>query len=221
MMICITRAVCSLRAVISLVLISAVVTFSSVSLAATNNLVIADHEIEPVIPASSQHPELKLNGASLRLYYGFVETYIGKLYVENPTTDEKALIEADEYKRMVFKVVMKRISGRRMAKAMYDALQSNLSQEEALSLESRLVMMVDMFDSKLNRGEEGYIEWVPGVGSRIVINDEVKGIIPGKDLNDAIINIWIGENPIGSTFKKHILGLEKYGESKTNSRRGR
>ncbi len=203
------------------ILILAAVSVSSNSTAAVEPLVIGEHEIEALIPATSQHPELKLNGASMRIYYGFVETYIGKLYVENPTTDEKALVAADEYKRMVFKVAMKRVSGRRMAKAMYDALQSNLSQEEALKLEDRLVMLVDMFDSKLKRGEDGYIEWVPGVGSRIVIKGEVKGIIPGKDLNDAILNIWIGENPVGSRFKKQILGLQRHGESKTNNRRGR
>ena len=184
-------------------------------------LTIDGYDIPQVIPATSDHAELKLNGASMRILYGVVDTYIGKLYVENPVTDANTLIEAAEYKRMVFQVVMKRISGRRMAKAMYDALQINLSTEEASKLETRLQLMVDMFDSSLKRGEGGYIEWVPGTGSRIVIKGAVKGIIPGKDLNDAILNIWVGENPVGAQFKRQILGIEEYQAPKSMRRKGR
>ncbi len=184
-------------------------------------LTIDGYDIPAVIPATSQHAELKLNGASMRILYGVVDTYIGKLYMENPVTDPQALIEADEYKRMVFQVVMKRISGRRMAKAMYDALQLSLSHEEAASMEERLQLLVQLFDSSIKKGEEGYIEWVPGVGSRIVIKDDVKGIIPGKDLNDAILNIWVGDNPVGATFKRQVLGLEEYQPPKSLRKRGR
>ncbi len=199
----------------------AIVFLLSVFSIPTQALTIDGYEIAQVIPANSQHAELKLNGASMRILYGVVDTYIGKLYVENPVTDEEVIVAADEYKRMVFQVVMKRISGRRMAKAMYDALQLNLTAEEASKLEVRLQMMVDMFDGNLRKGEEGYIEWVPGKGSRIVIKDEVKGIIPGKDLNDAILNIWVGENPVGSTFKKQVLGLEEYQPPKSMRKKGR
>ncbi len=184
-------------------------------------LTIDGYDIPAVIPATSQHAELKLNGASMRILYGVVDTYIGKLYVENPVTDPEALIEADEYKRMVFQVVMKRISGRRMAKAMYDALQLSLSHEEAARMEERLQLLVQLFDSSIKKGEEGYIEWVPGVGSRIVIKNDVKGIIPGKDLNDAILNIWVGDNPVGATFKRQVLGLEEYQPPKSLRKRGR
>ena len=184
-------------------------------------LTIGGFEIPQIIPATSEHAELKLNGASMRIMYGVVDTYVGKLYVENPVTDEKALIAADEYKRMVFQIAFKRISGRRMAKAMYDALQINLSTEEASKLEERLQLMVEMFDSSIKKGQEGYIEWVPGQGSRIVINGVVKGILPGKDLNDAILSIWIGENPVGATFKKQVLGLEEYQPPKSMRKKGR
>mgnify|MGYP002700503323 CR=1 FL=1 len=123
-------------------------------------LTIDGYDIPQVIPATSDHAELKLNGASMRILYGVVDTYIGKLYVENPVTDANTLIEAAEYKRMVFQVVMKRISGRRIAKAMYDALQLNLSREEAEALEVRLQMLVSMFDSSLKKGQESYLEWL-------------------------------------------------------------
>lgn len=184
-------------------------------------LTIDGYEIPQIIPATSDHAELKLNGASMRILYGVVDTYIGKLYVENPTTDPDALIAADEYKRMVYKIVLKRVSGRRIVKAMYDALQLNVTPDEAVLLEERLDLLVTMFDSSLREGEESYLEWVPGEGSRIVINRIVKGIIPGKDFYDAILRIWIGDNPVGSTFKRQVLGLEEYQPPKSMRKKGR
>ncbi len=184
-------------------------------------LTIDGYEIPQIIPATSQHAELKLNGASMRILYGVVDTYIGKLYVENPVTDAAALIAADEFKRMVFQVSLKRVSGRRMATALYEALQLNTTLEEARQLESRILQVIEMFDTRFKKGEVGYIEWVPGLGSRVVVRGEVKGIIPGKDLNDAILRIWIGDNPVGSAFKRQVLGLEEYQPPKSIRRRGR
>ena len=184
-------------------------------------LTIDGVEIAKVIPASSEHAELKLNGASMRILYGVVDTYIGKLYVENPTTDPDALIAADEYKRMVFHTVLKRVSGRRMATALYEALQLNTTPEEAKVLETRIQQVIEMFDTRFKKGEDGYIEWVPGKGSRIVVKGEVKGIVPGKDLNDAILRIWIGENPVGDAFKKQVLVLEEYQPPKSLKKKGR
>lgn len=184
-------------------------------------LTIDGYEIPQIIPATSQHAELKLNGASMRILYGVVDTYIGKLYVENPVTDAAAIIAADEYKRMVFQVALKRVSGRRMATALYEALQLNTTREEANRLESRILQIVEMFDVRLKKGEVGYIEWVPGKGSRVVVAGEEKGIIPGKDLNDAILRIWIGDNPVGETFKRQVLGLEEYQPPRSMRKRGR
>ncbi len=42
-----------------------------------------------------------------------------------------------------------------------------------------------------------------------------------KDLNDAILNIWVGENPVGSVFKRQILGLEEYQPPKSMRKKGR
>ena len=184
-------------------------------------LTIDGYDIPQIIPATSEHAELRLNGAAMRILYGVVDTYIGKLYVENPTTDAEALIAADEYKRMVYKIVLKRVSGRRIAKAMYDALQLNVTREEAVRLEKRLQLLVTLFDSSLKKGEESYLEWVPSQGSRIVLNGKVKGMIPGKDFYDAILKIWIGDNPVGSIFKRQVLGLEEYQPPKSMRKRGR
>jgi hypothetical protein len=173
----------------------------------TQAKVIADTDVPELITATSSTPELKLNGASLRKFYTIVNTYIGALYLENLSQNPEEIIAANTYKRMEFRILLKKLSGRRLATAMYDALQINTTKEEAAKLESRIHTLIEFFARRMEKNDIGYIEWVPGIGNRVVVNNEMRGVIPGKDLNDAILRIWIGDNPVTDRFKQEILGL--------------
>ncbi len=169
---------------------------------------IANFEFSEVIPETQSHPEMALNGAAVRTMYYLVDAYVGLMYVENPSEDPDYLISQDTHKRVVYHILVNRVSGRRIASAMYDAMQLNLSEQEAAALSDRLDQLVTMFDSKMERGDVGYVEYIPGKGSKVVIKGEEKGIIPGKDLFDALMKIWIGEYPVTHKFKRGILGLD-------------
>lgn len=169
---------------------------------------IANFEFSEVIPETQSHPEMALNGAAIRTMYYLVDAYVGLMYVENPSDDPDYLITQDTHKRVVYHILVNRVSGRRIASAMYDAMQLNLSEQEAAALSDRLDQLVTMFDSKMERGDVGYVEYIPGKGSKVVIKGEEKGIIPGKDLFDALMKIWIGEYPVTHKFKRGILGLD-------------
>ncbi|MCD8521342.1 MAG: chalcone isomerase family protein [Saccharospirillaceae bacterium] len=168
---------------------------------------IEGFEFPEILPQSSEIPALQLNGASVRTLYYLVDTYVGLLYTEQPSDNPEQLIEQDSYKRIVYHILTNRVSGRRIATAMYDALQLNVSDAEAAHMDERLDRLVKMFDGKLERGDVGYVDYIPGLGSRVVINGEIKGTLPGKDLYDALLKIWIGEHPVSQRFKHEILGL--------------
>ena len=166
---------------------------------------VAGFDFEEVIPRTAEHGEMALNGAAIRTMYYLVDAYVGLLYTEAPGKNPEELITADVSKRVVYHILVDRVSGRRIATAMYDSMQLNLSEEEAAVLQDRLQLLVKMFDSKMERGDVGYVEYVPGLGSRVVIRGEEKGVIPGKDLFDALMRIWIGEHPVTQSFKEGIL----------------
>ena len=139
---------------------------------------IADVQLPEVISATAERPELKLNGASLRELYLLIKTYVGALYLESPSTNPDVIINSESHKSMVFHVMMKRVGARRIATALQEALVVNLTEAEHKNL------------------------------TRITINNEVKGVIPGKDYFKAMLSIWIGENPVGRSFKNEVLGLK-------------
>ena len=75
---------------------------SLLALSATSHArTIEGFEFPEVLPQSTDHPELQLNGASVRTLYYLIDTYVCLLYVESPSADASQLIEQESYKRIV------------------------------------------------------------------------------------------------------------------------
>ena len=51
-----------------------------------------------------------------------------------------------------------------------------------------------------------YLDYIPGRGTRVTINGESKGLIAGRDFNNALLDIWLGEEPADKGLKKAMLG---------------
>lgn len=190
-------------------LIGLIIIFSSTLSLSSHAYTVSDVELSEVVPATAERPELSLNGASLRELYLLVETYVGALYLENPSTDPKEITESESHKRMVFHVMLKKVGARRIANALQEALVVNLTEEEHKELTPKLDQMLSHFNGKMHAGEEAIFDYIPGVGTRITINGDVKGTITGKKYFQAMLSIWVGENPVGRSFKEDILGLNR------------
>lgn len=170
---------------------------------------VSDVNLSEVVPATAERPELYLNGASLRELYLLIETYVGALYLEQPSTIPEEIYNSETHKRMVFHVMLKKVGARRIANALQEALVMNITKDQHKELSDEIEQMLSYFNGKMHRGEESYFDYIPGKGTQVIINNEVKGLIPGKDFYRAMLSIWIGENPVGRSFKDDILGLNK------------
>jgi hypothetical protein len=174
---------------------------------------VSDIELPNIISANAERPELKLNGASVRELYLLIDTYVGALYLEELSTSPATILKSDSHKRMVFHIMLKKVGARRTASALQEALLLNLSEEEHLDLSGDIEQMLSYFTGKMYAGEQSVFDYIPGIGTRITINGEIKGVIPGKKYFDAMLSIWIGKNPVGRTFKNNILGLNSEDET--------
>ncbi len=170
---------------------------------------VADIQLSEVVPATAERPELHLNGASLRELYLLIETYVGSLYLEKPTTDPQEILDSQTHKRMVFHVMMKKVGARRIANALQEALVMNVTKAQHKALGGEIQQMLSYFDGKMHRGDEAVFDYIPGKGTQVMIDNQVKGLIPGKDFYRAMLSIWIGDNPVGRSFKDDILGLNR------------
>ncbi|MCT7358478.1 MAG: hypothetical protein COB09_09035 [Thalassobium sp.] len=170
-------------------------------------ITVENVDVPEVVPATADSPEMTLRGASVRRVYGFVEVYVGALYLKNSALEDKEVIRVDDPRRMVFYVTSERVSARRFTNAIQEGLAINITTGEMAAMSERVNQLVSLFDHKFVEGTVGYIEWVPDLQeSRIVIDDTVRGSVPGKDLNDALLKIWIGDHPVSERFKEEVLG---------------
>lgn len=170
-------------------------------------ITVENIDVPDVVPATADSPEMTLRGASVRRVYGFVEVYVGALYLKNSALEDKEIIRVDDPRRMVFYVTSERVSARRFTNAIQEGLAINITTGEMAAMSERVNQLVSLFDHKFVEGTVGYIEWVPDLQeSRIVIDDTVRGSVPGKDLNDALLKIWIGDHPVSERFKEEVLG---------------
>lgn len=164
-------------------------------------------DVAEVLPANGDRPELFLNGAAKRKYLMFVDVYVGSLYVEEPSNDPNYLMNQDTTRRMEFNM-LRDVRGRRIAEAFYEGMRLNVPQDKAESMSDGINKLLHMFDQRLLPGDKAVVEYRPGQGTHVILAGHEKGVIPGKDLFDAILSIWIGEYPVSSDFKAGILGTE-------------
>ena len=168
---------------------------------------ISDVTLNDTVPATKERPELVLNGAALREMYFLVKSYVGALYLEEHNEDAQAIMASATHKRMVFVTLLKKVSARRIANALQEALVVNLTETEHKNLDKELTQMLSYFDGKMYEGEETLFDYIPGKGTRITINGVEKGIIPGAEYFKAMLSMWIGNTPVGRDFKDSVLGL--------------
>lgn len=175
---------------------------------------VADVEIKEVIPATADRPELKLNGAALRELYLLIESYVGSLYLEKPSTSAKVILnDHTTHKRMVFHTLIKKVGARRIANALQEALVVNITEEEHKELLDEIEQMLSYFSGKMHRGDESWFDFIPGKGTVVTINGQEQGVIKGDLFFRALLSVWIGSNPVNRDFKNEILGVNRVVEN--------
>lgn len=182
---------------------------SLISLSAmANTIKIHGQEFPDELAASDHSPALYLQGAAVRKVYGMVNTYIGLLYVGDKNIKADTIAAADIPRRMEFHLLSNRVTARRFVNVIEEGLALNTTREEMETIEPRVQELFKLFNYKFEKGTIGWIEWVPAEQvSRVVINGETRGAVPGKDLSDALLRIWIGDHPVSDHFKQGVLGL--------------
>lgn len=148
---------------------------------------------------------LVLNGAGIRSKF-FFDIYIAQLYLEKPEKESSLIIEDDGSKRIVMHFLYDGVGSDKIVEGWNDGFAANLDEESKANLQQRIDTFNNMFTDEMQSGDVIVFDYLPDEGTRVTIKEEVKGVIPGKDFNDALLSIWLGEKPVGSGLKNDLLG---------------
>lgn len=158
------------------------------------------------VRVSEAGPELLLNGAGVRTR-AFFKVYVGALYLRQKAGGTQAVL-ADAGPKRVAMHMLRDLAAEQLFSALNDGLRNNHAPGELAKLEPQVKQLEGIFTAlkAAKNGDVILLDFLPGTGTRVVVNGEARGTIPGEEFNRALLRIWLGEQPADGALKKAMLG---------------
>lgn len=165
-------------------------------------------KIDDKVTLANGVPELVLNGAGVRRKFAFIGVYVGSLYLTQKKTDNDAVFADPGPKRVSMHILTSEVTAQDLISSMNNALAVNLSPHELALIEKRIRDMNSMMSSvkTLKKGSVVHLDYVPDVGTRVVIDGQERITVPGEDFFRAMLHIWIGNKPVDGRLRDAMLG---------------
>ncbi len=147
---------------------------------------------------------LTLNGAGVRTKSIFnIKVYVAGLYLETASKDAYRIVDTDGVRRIVLRMTHN-APRQRMKDEFLDGLERN-SRVELPALRERLDRLFRAIPD-LKEGHELAITYVPGKGTSIKCTNGGEVSVPGKDVADALLRVWLGKDPLDADLRRRLLG---------------
>ena len=151
-------------------------------------------------------PALVLNGAGVRSKFVF-SIYVGALYLSDKATSADAVLQQPGARRVSMHILYDEISKEKLVDGWNDGFRNNSTEQEFNAVRERLASFNEFFQTVV-KGDVIVMDYLPGVGTRVHINDQLKGTIPGADFQRALLKVWLGNEPADDSLKQAMLGGE-------------
>jgi len=147
---------------------------------------------------------LVLNGAGIRKKF-IIKVYVGSLYLTVKRSSVMEILDDPGAKRIVMNFLYKEVSADTLVEGWNEGFAENNSSQELLQLQDR-IRQFNAFFSTVRKDDEIRLDYLPGEGTQVWINDTLKGSVPGEDFSRALLKIWLGPNPPDIKLKEAMLG---------------
>jgi hypothetical protein len=124
--------------------------------------------------------------------------------MEHPAANAGKVIKDEGQKRVVMHFLYSKGEKSEWVDGWNHDFKASLTEKQFDALKDRIAHYNDMFET-IKSGDEIVLDYIPGKGTQVTIRGKVKGVVPGKDFNDALLNLWLGEDPISSTLRSELL----------------
>ena len=159
--------------------------------------------IPETLSIEGEKAPLVLNGAGLRTRYT-AKIYVAGLYLAKPATAAEAVLESSA-PRAVALHLRRDSDSEQIASALIGSVGKNHSLEEMKPLRDRLnqfkLMMPD-----IKKGQIVFLEFPASGETRVRLNQDLRGTLPGADFQRALLKIWLGAKPVDNDLKRQLLG---------------
>jgi hypothetical protein len=170
---------------------------------------VANVKYEPTADLAGQ--KLVLNGAGIR-YKFVVKVYTAGLYLTHKANTTQEVLAAPGPKRIHIQM-LRDIDGNELGKLFTKGMEANAPREEFVKCINGVLKLSEVFASRkqLNSGDSFSVDYVPGVGSVLLLNG--KSVMPEPikepEFFSAMLRIWLGDKPADDSLKEALLGIKR------------
>jgi hypothetical protein len=164
--------------------------------------------LEEKITLGNGGQQLVLNGAGVRHKIGMLKVYVGALYLSAKNSDAEKVIRDAGPKRVAMHILADEVTAKDFIASLNNALAANHIPAELALIESRMRDLNRRMHSvgALKKGGLVFLDYLPGSGTRVTVNGEVKITIKGEDFFQSLLRIWIGKKPVDGRLRNAMLG---------------
>lgn len=152
--------------------------------------------------------ELQLNGIALRTRMIF-KVYVAGLYLPARAGTAQAALEAKGPKRIIL-VMMREASAQQFYESIDAGMRANSSEAQIAQVKPQTDELMAMIRAvgQAKNGMRIALDYAPSAGGTTLFVDGVAQgrPMPGEEFYQALLRIWLGDNPAQEDLKQALLG---------------
>ena len=149
--------------------------------------------------------KVEINGGGLREKYGFMDLYVGALYLKSRSKDGNGIIMTDEEMGIRIVIVSSMVTRERFIEALIEGFENTTAGK---STQSQIDQLEEIYSDPFVEGDEILLNYNPDEGVHFYKNGQKRGTIEGLPFKQALFGIWIGGEPCDDSLKDDMLGLD-------------
>ena len=148
--------------------------------------------------------QLVLNGAGIRKKF-IMKIYVGALYLKQKTNDFDTILAADEPMAIRMHFIYDGVPKERLIHGWNESFSSSREVDVA-GTQNQVDAFNACFTENAAKNDVYDFVYEPGKGVTVVMQGEVKAVIPGLDFKKGLFSIWLGRNASNESLKEAMLG---------------
>lgn len=151
--------------------------------------------------------DLRLNGLGVRAVFIF-KAYVAGLYLGDKVSTGQEAVRYPGPKRLQLRMIME-IGSEDVKKALVDGMRKNVSEAQWAGMQERAAEFSRTIDAigVTRPGDTINLDYAPDRGMTLAVNGVPRGgAISGQDFYNALLEIFVGDNPVDTRLKNGLLG---------------
>ena len=184
----------------------AVLAMTMMFVATAQAVEFGDVQFPDTLKVKGSPVELQLNGVGYRTKF-FFKIYIGALYLPEKSSSPEVILEQPGPKRIHMHFLYEEVEREKLVNGWNEGFENNNDEATLAKLKDRIEQFNNVFPT-LREGDEVLLDYIPHKGTRVTIKGNEVALIKGRDFYQALLKIWLGDEPADEDLKEAMLGIE-------------